>query len=181
MNYSPLVEAIREGDRKTANRMIAEATPILIRMLMSRMNAKREDAEDAVQKMFLYVIPAIRSGKIKKPTALLSYMILCCRHNYLKELRNMRHEPIEEHEHEIVNSSDPFEYLKLKDIRKIHIECVNSMAEQHREFYCFWLQNQDIEAAAIAERFGISVTNAWTRKHRILKKLRESMLSMLNS
>lgn len=179
MNYAPFVKAIQEGDQETANRLVSEATPILIRMLQVRLNANRQDAEDAVQKMFLYVIEAIKKGKIKNPSGLLSYMILCCRHNYLKQLESKRTDSLEEQVREPCESPEQLSNLINEELQKIHIDCIQNLKPHYREFYIYWLQHRDATAADIAEHFGISQNNAWTRKHRVLKQIQSCMQSKM--
>jgi len=173
MDYSPLVKAIQEGDQKAANKLISEATPILIRMLRFRMGASREDAEDAVQLMFLNVIRAIRLDKINNPSGLLSYMIRASRNNYLKSLNGYHaafksqlvQEPVQE----------PTQLTSLIELekRQEYESCIESLKPKHRDFIRYWLTHPDSTAADVAEIFGITESNAWTRKHRILKKVKE--------
>ncbi|MEX0995189.1 MAG: sigma-70 family RNA polymerase sigma factor [Balneolaceae bacterium] len=179
MNYAPLVKAIQEGDQETANRMISEATPILIRMLRVRMNASREDAEDAVQKMFLYIIEAIQDNRIQNPSGLLSYMIISCRHNYLKEVESEHTGYLEDRVNELASSPDQLSNLVNKEIQKIHLECINKLKSPYKSFYIYCLQHEDAEASEIAKEFNISVSNVWTRKHRILKRVRECVKSKI--
>ncbi|MEX0770665.1 MAG: sigma-70 family RNA polymerase sigma factor [Balneolaceae bacterium] len=173
MNYAPLVKAIQEGDQETANRMIAEATPILIRMLRVRMNASREDAEDAVQKMFLYIIEAIQENRIENPSGLLSYMIMSCRHNYLKEVESDPPGYLDDQVNDLSCSPDQLSNLLNEEIQRIHIECIDKLKKPYRSFYIYCLTHEEAEASEIAKVFGISVNNVWTRKHRIFKKVRE--------
>ncbi|MEX2600050.1 MAG: RNA polymerase sigma factor [Balneolaceae bacterium] len=179
MNYAPLVKAIQEGDQETANRLVSEATPILIRMLEVRMDANRQDAEDAVQKMFLYVIEAIKNGKIRNPSGLLSYMVLSCRHNYLKQLESQKTDSLEDQVHEPGGSPEQLSNLINKDLQKIHVDCIQNLKPRYREFYIYWLNHRDAAAADIAEHFGISLNNAWTRKHRVLKQIQNCMKSKM--
>lgn len=179
MNYAPLVKAIQEGDQETANRMISEATPILIRMLVVRMNATREDAEDAVQKMFLYIIEAIRDDKIQNPSGLLSYMIMSCRHNYLKKVESDHPAYLDDRVNKLSCSPDQLSNLLNKEIQRIHIDCINQLKKHNRSFYIYCLKHEEAEASEIAEHFGISVNNVWTKKHRILKKVRECVKSKI--
>lgn len=173
MDYALLVQAIQEGDDGTTNSMVSEATPILIRMLKVRMNASQEDAEDAVQMMFLYVVKAIRDDRIKSPSGLLSYMILTCRHSYLKSVDGFRPElsdgQLQEPAEEPVQLSDLIEEEKML----IYEECIRLLRNDKRKFFSYWMRHPDSRASEIAEYFKISVNNAWTRKHRIIKILQE--------
>jgi RNA polymerase sigma factor (sigma-70 family) len=173
MDYAPLVNAIQEGDQETANRLISDATPILIRMLKVRMNASHEDAEDAVQMMFLYVVNAIREGRIDNPSGLLSYMVMTCRHSYLKKMEGFQPELLDEEIREPTEQPSQLKRLLDEEKQQIYDECIESLRDDYREFYHYWIRHSDSSAREIAEHFGISVNNAWTRKHRIVKTLQK--------
>ncbi len=172
MDYAPLVEAIQEGDQEAANRLISEATPILIRMLKARMNASQQDAEDAVQMMFLYIINSIREGKIRNPSGLLSYMIVTCRHSYLKNRDGLKADLPGEDLEEPVQEECQLTRLINQEKERIYEECIESLPDDQREFIRYWLSHPDSSAREIGEHFEISENNAWTRKHRIMKRLR---------
>ncbi|MGM0505812.1 MAG: RNA polymerase sigma factor [Bacteroidota bacterium] len=173
MDYTPLVKAVQNGDQVTTNKLISEATPILIRMLMARMNASRLDAEDAVQSMFAYVIEAIREGKIHNPSGLLAYMIKTCRHNYLKSLREYTVN------YELGMSGEPateavqLERLIESERMDLYQDCLDHLKDDYREFFEYWVTHPDAPAIDVAREFDISVNNAWTRKHRVIKWLQE--------
>lgn len=177
MDYAPLVKAIQEGDQEAANRLISDATPILIRMLKVRMNASQEDAEDAVQMMFLYVVKAIREDRIDNPSGLLSYMVLTCRHNYLKKQEGFQPELMDEEIREPVQQAEQLDRLIDEEKEKIYAECIESLRDEYKEFYGYWIRHSDSSAKEIADHFGISVNNAWTRKHRIMKTLQKCVES----
>ena len=180
MNYAPLVKAIQEGDQKAANRLIEQARPVLVRMLMARMNASQEDAEDAVQKMFLYVIEAIQEDRIENPTGFLSYMIITCRHNYLKARNGLSFTPLDDLIHEPSESPDQVDRLMSEDQYRILTECLEQLSEENRQIFSYWLQKPEASAIDVSERFGISKSNAWTKKHRILNKVRKCFKSKLD-
>ena len=177
MDYAPLVKAIQEGDQEAANRLVSDATPILIRMLKTRMNATHEDAEDAVQMMFLYVVNAIRENKIDNPSGLLSYMVLTCRHSYLKKQEGFKPELLDEHFSEPVQPAYQLERLMSEEEERIRDECIEELRDEYREFYNYWVKHSDSNAKEIAEHFGISVNNVWTRRHRIMKTLQKCVES----
>lgn len=177
MDYAPLVKAIREGDQESANELISNVTPILIRMLKARMNASQEDAEDAVQMMFLNVIKAIKKDRIRNPSGLLSYMMITCKHNYLKSRDGYHPESLESLVTEPAIEAVQLEAIVEEEKWRIYDECLHSLSEERLEFYNFWYQHPDSSASEVARHFGISVNSAWTRKHRILKALKKCFRS----
>lgn len=171
LDYSELVRAVQEGDEVTANRMCAEALPILKKYLISNLNASPEDAEDAVQKMFEYVIPKIIRGEIKNPGGILSYMLTGSRHAYLKSLRDVELEVFDELISEPVSEPDQVENLLRKEQRQILKGCIEKLNGHYRTMCDFLLENPTANSEELAEEFGITVNNAWIRKHRLLKQL----------
>jgi len=65
MDYSGLVTSIKNGDDLTTGKLCAEATPILRKYLMKKFGAEPADADDAIQKMYEYIIHKIREMKLK--------------------------------------------------------------------------------------------------------------------
>lgn len=171
MDYSELVVAIQQGDSKTANKMCAEATPILIKYLVANVNASAADAEDAVQKMFEYLIPKIRKDEIDSPAGLLSYMLTGCRHAYFKLIRDADLDQLEGMVEEPYREAGQVWNLINKEQETILKKCLEKLKDSYRSFIGFLFDFPDAEAEDIAEHFGISVNNAWIRRHRIIKKL----------
>jgi DNA-directed RNA polymerase specialized sigma24 family protein len=173
LDYSDLVRAVREGDEATANRMCSEALPILKKYLISNLNATPEDAEDAVQKMFEYVISKIIQGEIKNPGGILSYMLTGSRHAYLKSLRNIELEVFDELISEPFSGPDQFEKLLREEQKNILKGCIEKLDGHYRSMCEFILENPSANSVELAEKFNISVNNAWIRKHRLIKQLSE--------
>lgn len=170
MDYSELVKAIQTGDSRTADRLCAEATPILKKYLVSKIGADPFDADDAVQKMFEYVIEKIQSGDIENPKGLLAYMLATCRHSYFNIVRT-RSRAGEVVSEEPVSIANQLLSLVDEEKQKILKKCIEKLRKNYRDFIEYWFSFPDSETEDIAEHFGISVSNTWIRKHRIVKKL----------
>lgn len=173
MDYSGLVQAIQQGDFKTANKMCAEATPILQKYLISNVGATPEEAEDAVQKMFEYVIPKIQQDEIESPTGLLSYMLTGSRHSYFKIKRDLDVEQLEELVEEPAREAVQIWDLINDEQKTLLQKCIEKLKDNYRTFVEFLFEYPDAEAEDVAEHFEISVNNAWIRRHRVIKKLSE--------
>ncbi|NBC25917.1 MAG: sigma-70 family RNA polymerase sigma factor [Bacteroidetes bacterium] len=173
MDYSGLVTSIRDGDDLTAAKLCAEATPILKKYLLKKFGASPADADDAIQKMYEYIIVKIREDDIENPKGLLAYMLKTCKHNYLKVLRernpnyleNMVHDPSEE-EHQLWE-------LVNEDEQRILKHCLGQLRKGYREFISFWFTYPNASTEDVAEYFDITINNAWIRKHRVINKLYE--------
>lgn len=173
MDYSELVYAIKKSDMQTANRLCAEAIPILKKYLISKVNATPEDAEDAVQKMFEYVIPKIQKDEIKSPSGLLAYMLSGARHSYYKIVRDFDLDKYAEIEEELVSEADQVWKLVNEDQKKVLKKCIESLKGHYREFVVFLFEYPEADSSEIAEYFDISLSNAWIRKHRVIQQLQE--------
>jgi len=172
MDYSALVTAIKNGDEATANRLCEEATPILRRYLIARMGASKEDAEDCVQFMFEYVIEKIRKNEFSNPKGLLSYMLTSCRHNYLK-LKNITPNDSLNELNDPVVESDQLRNLLNEDKLKILSYCIDQLNSEYRQLAKYLLKSPNAETEDVARDFNITINNAWIRKHRLIKRLRD--------
>lgn len=170
MDYSELVTAIQNGDNRTADRLCAEAAPILRKYLVSKIGADPFDADDAVQKMFEYIIEKIQADEIENPKGLLAYMLATCRHSYYNIIRT-RARAGEVVSEEPISLADQLLRLVDKEKQEILRKCIEQLRKNYRNFIEYWFTYPDSETEDIAEHFGISVSNAWIRKHRIVKKL----------
>lgn len=173
MDYSELVYAVKKNDMQTANKLCAQAIPILKKYLISKVNATPEDAEDAVQKMFEYVIPKIQKDEIKSPSGLLSYMLSGARHSYYKIVRDFDLDKYNEIEEQLVSEADQVWNLIDRDRKKILLKCIEQLKGHYQKLITFLFDYPDADSNEIAEYFDISVNNAWTRKHRVIQQLNE--------
>lgn len=173
MDYSELVYAVKKGDMQTANRMCADAIPILKKYLISNVNATPEDAEDAVQKMFEYVIPKIQNDEIKSPSGLLSYMLSGARHSYYKIVRDFDLDKYAEMEEELSSEADQVWNLVSKEQEAILSKCIEKLTGHYQDMISFLFEHPDADSYDIAEFFEISLNNAWIRKHRVIKQLQD--------
>ena len=179
MDYSELVYAIQEGDERTANRMCAEALPILKKYLISKVGASPEDAEDAVQRMFEYVIPKIQNGEIKSPTGLLAYMLSGSRHSFYKIVRDLEVNNLVEITEELVEEPKQVWKLVNEEKESVLLKCIQKLNENYRELILFLFDHPEANTLEISEHFEISENNAWTRKHRVLQQLRDCVKKYL--
>lgn len=173
MDYSELVNAIRKGDDQKANQLCSEAIPILKKYLISNVDASPVDAEDAVQKMFEYLIPKIQKNEINSPTGLLSYMLTGARHSYYKIVRDFDLDRYDEMEEELAAGPEQVWKLMDDDQQSILKRCIQKLKNHYRDLVTFIFEYPEAESSDIAEYFNISQNNAYTRKHRVIQKLHE--------
>lgn len=171
MDYSELVQALQENNRESANRLLQEIRPRLVRYLYVHMNADREDAHDCVQESLLVTVNAIREGRIRDPQQVFSYLITTCRNQYLKMVGRKRERPYNEVPDSSYHAPGQLAALENRERFDILQHCLDELKEEYREFIDYWFENPDTDGQTVADHFGISVNNAWIRKHRIIKQL----------
>lgn len=179
MDYSDLVEAVQNGDERTVNQRCADAVPVIRAYLVANLNASKEDAEDAVQRMFEYVFPKIQNGEIAKPSALLSYMLTGARHSYFKILNKYgSYESLDDFKDLQVSEADQIENLVNEEKKSILKRCMDRLRDHYRSLMEFSFANPEAETKDIAERFDISISNAWARKHRATNELEDCIRTL---
>lgn len=142
------------------------------------MDASDEDAADAVQEMFEYVIPKILNDEIESPTGLLSYMLTCARHKYLKIANNPSLDDYEEYSHKFTSPAQQAWKLINSEKRSIVNHCLAKMKDSYRQMAKFLLRFPDADGEELGEQFNITPNNAWARKSRALKKLTKCVRSI---
>ena len=181
MDFSGLVDAVLNGDDKSANRYLTELTPILVHYLRSNYNADFEDAKDCSQQGLLSIIEAIRDGKIRDPDSIVSFTVTTTRNHFFKLMNRNKEQGMEEVSETPTYPAVQIENLVDEERQKILKICLEELKDDYRELIDYWFENPDAEATQVAEHFGISVNNAWTRKHRVVKMLNECYEKKMNS
>lgn len=173
MEYSELAKAIRENDSSRVNEMMQQLVPRLKRFLSIHMNASRADAEDCAQETILQCIEIIKQDKLRDTDKVLSYIMTSCRNNYLKMKEKMKEEHFEEVPDHNYSSAEQLLNLLDKEKKRILEWCLSQLKKDYQAFMRYWFRNPGAEAEKVAEQFDLSVSNTWTRKHRIINKLNE--------
>lgn len=173
MNYANLVTALEENDSREANKIIEALRPRLMAFLQIHMNASRADAEDCAQDSLLSSIEVIKEGGLNNPDQVVSYVLSTCRNNYLKMRKKKREESMGEIPNEYQHAPRQLQSLLDDEQERILEWCLNQLKEEYQRFMQYWFDHPDAHTKKVAKQFNISVNNAWTRKHRLVKKLNE--------
>lgn len=180
MDFSNLLHAMSEGNESTLGEMLEHLTPILKKYLMAKFSAEEVDAEDAIQTMLLKTLIKARNDKIKNPDAFLGYIYSATRNEYLKIARKK----LASGEDSLarIEGDFPGQLEKLLDEEKMRIleHCLQTLKSAHQSYIAYWFENPGEEASKVAEKFKISVNNAWTKKHRIIRMLNECYQAQSN-
>lgn len=180
MDYSRFVYAVQKNDVKELNAQVAVITAVLIKFLRVRLNATYHDAEDCAQNTLLLVIEKIKEDKLNNPDSIIYYLFTTAKHDYLKAQGKIK-EPVYDDVPDSYNEDGDQLYNILDDERqKVLKKCLGKLKPDLRTYISYWFENPRDEAAVVADHFGISVNNAWTKKHRILKILKQCYQKFIN-
>lgn len=175
MDYSKFVNAVLESDQATITEQVNVITPVLVKFLTVRLDADFHDAQDCAQNTLLIAIEKIRDDKLLNPDAIINYLFTTAKHEYFSMLskdREKNYQDLPEH-----HSAQGDQLHRLLDKEKMSLlkRCVEALKVDYRKFIEFWFQNPDYETSVVADHFGISISNAWTKKHRVINTLQECL------
>ena len=173
MDYSKFVGAVLDHDEATITEQVNVITPVLIKFLTVRLDASIHDAQDCAQNTLLIAIEKIREDKITNPDAVINYLFTTAKHEYFKQLskdREVNYEDLPEHHSEKADQLN-----RLLDDEKMGIlkRCMEGLKADYKKYIEYWFQNPGYETSVVADHFNISVSNAWTKKHRVINALKE--------
>lgn len=181
MDFSNLVDAVNNNDRERVSAMLNKLSPMLIKYLRIRMNADQVDAEDCAQQTILQTLESIEEDNIRDPERIYSYILTICKNFYLKMVepsREFNYEDLPDHS---ARSPDQISQLINEDKQRILEYCMEQLSEDYRLFIEYWFDNPGSDAQEVAGHFDISVNNAWTRKHRVIKMLNECVTEKMQN
>lgn len=173
MDYSKFVGAVLENNEPAINKQVKVITAVLIKFLTVRLDASIEDAQDCAQSTLLIAIEKIRNEALNNPDVIINYLFTTSKHEYFKLLskeREVNYDDLPEHHHK-----KPDQLNRLVDNEKMNIlkRCIEALKTDYKKYIEYWFQHPDYETSVVANHFGISVSNAWTKKHRVINVLKE--------
>lgn len=180
MDYSKFVNAVLESDETTITEQVKVITSVLIKFLTVRLDADFHTSQDCAQNTLLIAIEKIREDKLTHPDAVINYLFTTAKHEYFKQVskdREVKYEDLPEH-----HSSEPDQLKRLLDDEKMNLlkRCMEALKADYKKYIDYWFQNPEYETSVVADHFGISVNNAWTKKHRVINVLKECIEKKIN-
>lgn len=180
MDYSKFVIAVQKEDQESFKEFYEVLTKILFKFLRVRMDAESEDAKDSAQNAILFAVEKIKNNKLEHPDRIINYLFTTAKHDYLKH-QNKRKETAYEHVPDSYSEEpDQLHNLLDKERQSVLKRCFNELKAKQLEYISYWFSKPDSDTVVVADHFGISVNNAWTKKHRIIQVLNECVQKKIN-
>lgn len=173
MDYSRFVYAIQNDDAEEIASLVSVISAVLIKFLKVRIGASHHDAEDCVQTTLMHVIEKIRNDKLNNPDSIIYYLFTASKNEYFKQQAKIKEPLYDETPESYSEEGDQLTRLLDDEKQGILKNCLNQLKPKFKDYIKYWFQNPDDDTAVVASHFGISVNNAWTKKHRILKLLKD--------
>lgn len=173
MDYSKFVFAVQEEDQATINEYVPVIMSVLIKFLKVRIGAAHHDAEDSAQNAVINTTERIRNEALDNPDSVIYYLFTSAKNEYYKLINRVKEGTYEDVPDSHINEGDQLSRLLREERQRILEKCMQLLKPKLREYIQYWFNHPRDEASVVADHFGISVNNAWTKKHRILKTLKE--------
>lgn len=173
MDYSRFVYAVRNNDTEELASMVSVITAVLIKFLKVRLGAAHADAEDSAQNTLMLVTEKINSDQLNNPDSVIYYLFTTAKNDYFKNQAKIKEPTFDEVPESHSVEGDQLHRLLNEEKMGVLKKCLSELKPKFREYISYWFQNPGDETAVVADHFGISVSNAWTKKHRILKLLKD--------
>jgi RNA polymerase sigma factor (sigma-70 family) len=180
MDYSKFVIAIQDDDQESLKEFYEILTKILFKFLMVRMDSEVEDARDSAQNAIMFAVEKIKNGELEHPDRIINYLFTTAKHDYLKHQNKRKETNYEVPPESYSEEPDQLENILDKERQGILKRCFKELKAKQLEYISYWFSNPDSETVVVADHFGISVNNAWTKKHRIIQVLNECVQKKIN-
>jgi DNA-directed RNA polymerase specialized sigma24 family protein len=141
----------------------------MVRNLILQYGSDETDANDATQETLYILIRLWQNQKrfsIKEQRA---YLFRILRNEYFKILRDrarMTGEPIEPYNETL--GSKEMEIMTDMEQKQLLDGCIKQLTEKHQGYITYWIESENPSAVDFSEKFSVTVSNAWTIKHRLI-------------
>jgi len=180
MDYSKFVTAVLNNDKESIRDSYVIITKVLVKFLLVRLDANIEDAKDSAQNAIMFSIEKIKNEELNHPDYIIHYLFTTAKHDYLKHQNKQKESNYEEVPDNYSQKSDQLERILDDEKHSILKRCFSKLKPKQLAYISFWFNNPGSETALVAKHFGISVNNAWTKKHRIIQVLKECFERNIN-
>jgi RNA polymerase sigma-70 factor, ECF subfamily len=130
-------------------------------------------AADLMQHVLIVMLESVRTGRVKEPEQIASFVLGACRMAVLDMRRGAQrregllHEYARMHVPEYVEPLEPLDSVRLND-------CLQRLGERERSVVVLTFYQEE-SSEAVAETLGLTSANARVIRHRALGRLRDCM------
>lgn len=149
----------------------------MVRCLMYQYGADETDANDATQETLYVLLRLFSQKEVDGVKTQKAYVFAVLKYQYFKLLRDrvrVTGEPIERYENTLADKES--ETLAEREARDLLQACIGKLTQKHQNYLFYWMESDNPSATDFSECFGVSVTNAWTIKHRLIAILEKCVL-----
>jgi DNA-directed RNA polymerase specialized sigma24 family protein len=180
MDYSKFVAAVLENDGESLKEYYSVITKVLVKFLLVRLDANIEDAKDSAQNAIMFGVEKIKNNELKHPDYIINYLFTTAKHDYLKHQSKQKESNYDEVPEDYSEEGDQLKNLLEEEKQRMLKLCFSKLSPKNLAYISYWYENPGSDAALVADHFGISVNNAWTKKHRIVQILKECIEKNIN-
>ncbi len=180
MDYDKLFKAFKRGNSKDNDLLFKEIFQILCSYLRTTMGANLPDAEECAQHVLVSTLERIRKNAIQEPENIYYYLLKSAKNRYIRMLQDHTRSNYQHDMEPYVPVEEQIDSLVSQEEQVALEQCLDKLDQSSREFINYWIDYPGANAADVASLFGISVNNAWIKKHRIIKKLTNCIQKKLN-
>tara|TARA_R110002124_G_scaffold188668_1_gene355927 strand:+ start:9757 stop:10302 length:546 start_codon:yes stop_codon:yes gene_type:complete len=180
MDYSKFVTAIINNDEESLKEHYTVLTKVLVKFLLVRLDAGIEDAKDSAQNAIMFGVEKIKNQELKQPDYIIHYLFTTAKNDYLKHQNKQKESNYEEVPEHYAEEGDQLENILKEERQSILTRCFDKLNSKQFNYISYWFDNPGSETALVADHFGISINNAWIKKHRIIQVLKECFEKNIN-
>lgn len=141
----------------------------MVRCLMYQYGADETDANDATQETLFILIRILFKKEDSRIQTRKAYLFAVLKYQYfriLKDRARMTGEPIDAYEDKLITGET--DSYTSREAEVLLSNCIKKLTEKHQIYVNYWMDNEKASASDFSACFGVSLTNAWTIKHRLV-------------
>ncbi len=171
MDFGKLITAIKNRESQELDHLYTETFEILCSYLRTTMRASLPDAEDCAQHALMMTVERIQKNAIRDPGRIYSYLLQSAKNRYLRVQYENKRSNYQDDMEAFIPIDEQLDLLTTGEEQEALEDCLRKLPDNSRVFINYWLEYPDAQASDVADTFGISINNVWTKKHRIIKSL----------
>lgn len=182
MLFYLLYRVINTDNQCIATKKWNEIERVMVGYLKVRYKAQESDAKDAAQQTILALYNTVKDNDYALNEKSDSYLLTVLRNEFFrikKDSRSILMEPLQDYADSA--SEDNIDVLIDEDEQDVLRECIGTLSEKNKRYIDYLMLLPEADSESFANEFNISVSNAWTIKHRLIQILNKCVTMKLNN